>query len=528
MGYTGNEDNEEYEFETPWRDLPDKPWEIRDDTPASRSNSPKKKGNAPVQKVISGVGIGDVLEVDYSKNDELLNTLNEARKESLEEEEERIRLAKQKEEEEAERYRKAQTENVFRERFEREQKEKAEREAREAEEAARLAAELEEKRQNSLLFRLKGNISSKFEQMKENREQKAASKVEERERMKEEAEILKEKQKAEKEQEKVEKTSKEKPVKEKPAKKVPGKKDRIAKPVKDPAEKTDYKYIATHDPITGFPNKVALEEAKPPYKNTGIIYMFVPDFEDIKGKGGSAETAALKHLADMAESNLGENTYHLGNAVFVSLVKKEDMEGCALTATGIHGTIAGVGYETFAGMAVWEGSLADCLESAKQEAISKRNEKIAKKGGKKEKETKQMEYDALLTKDQRNLKVTVRENHESVCRDKTKGIIGEIRARASEILAVMMTDDKFDTLFIIRDVRTFLSLVDEMDFQLDYSYLYILYQGGPQYFGNDEYYSEITKLFDTISEGLRTGHTKTAKDIQKIRGINIFKKIYFQ
>lgn len=522
MGYTG-EDKEEVsglDFDMPWRDIDKKPWEIRDDEPAPQVRSPKKKGNVPVQKVISGIGIEETPEVDVKKNDELLNNLNKSSLENLEEEEEKIRLARQKEEEEAERYRQDQTKKVLLERYEQEQREKAEREAREAQEAARLAAELEEKRQNSFLFKLKGSIESKFEQMKENSKQKAASKAEEKERMKEEAESLKEETKKEKE----------KAPKEKTIKPIPKKKEK-AKPVKvavSAVDKTDYKYIATHDPITGFMNKVALEEAKAPYKSTGIIYLFVPEFEIIRGKGEEAETAVLKHLSGLVESNLGENVYYLGNGAFVALVKKEDAEGLLMTASSFRGKIPGVNYVTFAGMSAWEGNLGDSIESAKQEAISKRNEQNAKDGKGSKKDGKVLEYDALLTKEQRNLKITVRENHESVSRDKTKNIIGEIRARASEILAVMMTDDKFDTLFIIRDVRTFLSLVNDMDFQLDYSYLYILYQGGPQYFGNDEYYSDITKLFDTISEGLRTGNTKTTKDIQKIRGINIFKHIYFQ
>lgn len=502
MGGSNNEDDQEVTFATPWLDVQNKTWSVMDDAP--KREPKRKKGEAPVKKIISGTGIEEQKFVDVSQNEKILEALNSANTENLEEEEEQIRQRRLQEEADAEKYRLEHRQNVLRERFEQEQKEKAERERLEAEEAERLAKEQEEKKKNGFLFKFKANLERK-------KEQKSLAK--------EEAEALKEQEKKEKKE-----SQSEKPVKEKPKKEVKAKPEK-ARP--QSVDKTDYKYIATHDPITGLMNKVALEEATPPYKSTGILYMFIPDFDKIRVQGEEAEHAVLKQLSNLVEGNLGDYVYHLGNGVFVALLKNEMLDELDLLARGFKGSLGGVNYKMVTGKSHWEGTLGDALELAKQGAISKRNEKKASEGKKEKEVGKTLDYDALLTKDQRNLKETVRENHSAVDRDKTKNIVGQIKARHSEVIAIMMADKNFDKLFIIRDVRMFLSIVDDMDFQMDYSYLYVLYEGGPQYFGNDEYLSKITTLFDAISEGIRTGQVKTTKDVQKIKDINIFKEIYF-
>lgn len=546
MGWKDDENNEEFEepgFDTPWRSVIKKPWDVEDDVPVTRE--PKKKKNQtvePPQRIVTGNAIQEVDHTAGAENEKILETLNQVNKENLELGEERIRLQQQKEEEEAEEYRKREREKVYLERYEREQKEKEERERREAEEEAERQRLIEEKRKNNIFFRLGSSIGNQIAQKKEEKQkmrEEAARRLEEKAEGEKEMPEEKKKNKnhaqdlAPEVQEPITKKESEKKIKEKPTKPSPAperrKKPAVAVPPSP--DKTDYKYIATHDSITGLMNKIALEEASGslPYRQTGVVYVFIPDFEVIKGKGDEAEHAVLQNLANLMEGNYGKYVYHLGNGVFVALVKGEGIENSVLIAQSFKGNIPGASYSTFAGGSRVTGALADAIEGAKQEALSKKNELAAKENkGKGGSSGKTLDYDSLLTKDQRALKEQVKENHTSVSRDKTKNIIGEIKARAPEIIAIMMTDKDFNTLFIIRDVRTFISLVSDNDFRLDYSYLYVLYEGGPQYFGNDEYYSKITQLFDDISEGIRTGRTKNSKDIQKIKGINMFQKIYFE
>ena len=61
---------------------------------------------------------------------------------------------------------------------------------------------------------------------------------------------------------------------------------------------------------------------------------------------------------------------------------------------------------------------------------------------------------------------------------------------------------------------------------IDYSYLYVVWEGGPQYYGADTYYNEVTDLFKEIAEGLMSGRFRSEKDIKGIKGINIFRCVY--
>ena len=60
----------------------------------------------------------------------------------------------------------------------------------------------------------------------------------------------------------------------------------------------------------------------------------------------------------------------------------------------------------------------------------------------------------------------------------------------------------------------------------DYSYLYVIYQGGAQYYGADEYFSEITVLFENIAKLITSSGSVSQKDLLKVKGINIFKNIF--
>ena len=499
----GQYDQEEQDagFATPWKNLSQKPWEIKEDP---EGNPAFKKPQIRQEKRVSGIGIEDAAP-DIEKNNQIMASLNQLNAGNLEEEEEKIRLARQKEEEEAGVYRMEQRKSIYQERYEQEQKEKAEREAREEEERQREEAEEQEKRQNSLLYKMGNKIGNVIPKQKKDAE---------KEPLAEEQTPHQDENKKEKPvKEKKEKTVKEPAAKEKPAKKKG----------KEPTK--DYKYLATHDSVTGLQNKVALEEVtNAPYKQTAVIYILTADMENLRRIGEETENAVLRSVGERITDAFGEKSYYLGHGAFLVILPQEESGNALLSISRFHGSVSGTHYSVFAGKAVWETSFSDAIEEARQEALSKQNERLVTEG---KRPAKTVPYNSLLTKDQQELKAIVEENHEMVSRDRTRNFISEIKARAPEILAILITDSKFDTLFIIRDVTIFIKLTSDMDYQMDYSYLYVLYQGGPKYFGSDEYYSKITHLFEDISQGLLDGTLRNTKDLMKIKGINIFQHIYF-
>ena len=149
-----------------------------------------------------------------------------------------------------------------------------------------------------------------------------------------------------------------------------------------------------------------------------------------------------------------------------------------------------------------------------------------KKSEKKAVEKAPVDYDSMLTKDQRTLKKTIQDNHKPVSVCSTQQIIRDVQTRASEVIAILIASPTFDQLFIILRPEEFINIVTEMEAMVDYSYLYILYEGGPQYKGSDEYLSEVTHIFEAIGNGIKTGKIRSEKDFQKIKGINVFKTIY--
>ena len=201
---------------------------------------------------------------------------------------------------------------------------------------------------------------------------------------------------------------------------------------------------------------------------------------------------------------------------------KEDEEGIIYSAS--------VGYEI--------GSIEETLDEVKEKADKKmyankkaykqshpdydmRNKPIDKPNNKEEKD-----YDENLSKEQKALKTQIKTNHQKANVNTTERIMMEIQRRAGEVEAILIASATFDHLFIIQDVNEFIDLMLNNQSIIDYSYLYVIYDGGPQYYGSDEYLSEVTHLFEAIEYKLKNTRNLTDKEILKIKGINVFKNIY--
>lgn len=502
-----------------------------------------------IPKIVSGIGIqsGDDRETseDIKK---MLSILNAGNVEYAQKEEERLNQeARQREEADA-RLRREAKEKHLQERFEKEQEAKRIREEEEAAEEARLEALAEAKRQANPFRKLskafssiefQNPLSTKKSANAETHPAESEEPFEEKEPLSEEASVAEDD------------SAKDTPVKDSPKKEKikPGTKKTKKNPQKEKEEENtkDWKYIATHDELTGLGNKHAFEEKKGTLGLENFAFLFF-NINDLKLAndhfGHTAGNRLIASIAEILHSLFGENAFRVGGDEFVVVYqgKKKNLEkDIPEFLEKFHKQVSEKGkedpdkipYAVSTGYALGDGekSVEDVQDEAdknmyaNKEAYKSRHQD---RDQRKKKEPRQMEYDALLTKGQRELKETVKDNHSRANPESTERILLEIQRRQNEIEAIFIASPTFDHLFIIQDVNTFVGLVIEMDSLIDYSYLYVVYEGGPQYYGSDEYYSEVTHLFEAISEELSSKRMLTDKDIARIKGINIFKNIYIE
>lgn len=514
---------------------------------------------------ISGMGIEETQ--DNTDLNDMLQDINKDNTAQAKAEAERLAAEEKARIEADEKARQEALAKIWKEQHEIEQAEKAKREAEEAAEAERIAAEEEARRQANPLRKLAGMIPKPKEKTPEEIEAEKAAKAERAQKLAEEKAKKAEEKKTQTEQAKA--ARKEKPEKsakpEKPAKpeKQPkqtekkglfgGKKEAaVVAPVTSNANSgTDYKYLATHDELTKLKNKRAYDEdiATVKAKNTVIMFFDVNNLKMANDTlGHAAGNKLILATAEELTKLYPENAYRVGGDEFIVLLQgkgsyleidkkiKEDiakfniaMKKRTADSKAIDENLI---YAVSVGYAIGDGKKTK--EDIQAEADKKMydNKQAYKKAHPKEdarnkdvevKVEPEKDYDELLPEESRQLKATVKENHMQVSELNTEKILREIQSRADDIYAILITDKNFDCLFIIQDVEYFLNL---MTHGADYSYLYVIYQGGAQYYGADEYFSEITVLFENIAKLITSSGSVSQKDLLKVKGINIFKNIF--
>lgn len=379
-------------------------------------------------------------------------------------------------------------------------------------------------------------------------EQKEKEKKEEKEETEEE-----EKQEQKKESEKKKGFSFAKIL---PKKQEEKKKEEKAKEESRPAasmdDEPDWKWIATHDELTGLLNTRAYaEDLKKMPKKFGVVFFDVNNLKFVNDNHGhDVGDNMLKEIVNTIRSEYGENhLYRTGGDEFVFLIEspsKHEDDKISEKNTNIHNKLAEISkkspekitYSVSVGYAFGDGK-AEKEEVVKAADAAMYQNKKAYKMRHKEQDAREKEkaagsevkaptkeHDELLTKEQKTLKTKIQDEHEKASKGSTQTIIREIQKRSSEIEAIFIASPSFDHLFVITDIEDFLDIMDRQQALIDYSYLYIVYAGGPQYYGADEYYKEVTHLFEAVSDALMSGKFRSEKDIQNIPGINIFKNIY--
>lgn len=329
---------------------------------------------------------------------------------------------------------------------------------------------------------------------------------------------------------------------------------------KSNSKSIDFEYLATHDEKTGLFNntafKMALEEAD--ITRIVIVYCDINGLKATNDMFGHEYGDKLLIESSGILNNIFPNcVYRIGGDEFVLLlygIQKYALIGKLNEATEKLDKLTsedkdGLIYSFSAGFAFGDGKKtikeiineADkMMYSQKEEyyknhpelksadSLKKKTKAISEKEEEKDDVSKYSleEYNALLPKRVRELKETITDCHEQVSEESVDRILAEIQSRYQEVQAILIASKTFNHLFIIRDIRHFMEMVMRMDGLIDYSYLYVVYENGTQYYGSDEYYDEVTDLFRDIAGTIKYNMKLTQKDILKIKGINVFQKIY--
>lgn len=316
-------------------------------------------------------------------------------------------------------------------------------------------------------------------------------------------------------------------------------------------DEPDWKYIALHDEPTGMLNSRAYHDAIKKVPNTVAVVFF--DINNLKYVNDNFShqdgDMLIKNCSASILKHFGEdNVYRIGGDEFVAILPKaknladhitdcsakihKDLQECFKQSKNHIPHAVSIGYAIGDG----EHTVDEIIKAA--DASMYRNKKAYKQAhpdynvrkeepeSKKQTDKVEKDHDELLSKDQRGLKERIKNKHQMPTAMSTKNLIREIQKKSGEVHAILIASPTFDHLFIIRNVDDFINLVLEQEAFIDYSYLYVVWDGGSQYYGADEYYNEVTDIFKEIAEGLVSGKFKSEKDVRSVKGINIFRAVY--
>lgn len=507
-------------------------------------------------QTVSGIGIHSFYDDGEEKReslDDIIKSVNAGNSVLVKEENERLKQEQQAFEEQERKIREEAQARRLKEISESERLVREEMERKEAEEERRLAEELEAKRKANPFYKIKDiatnvtssattAIASKASQIKN----KETKKQEETKETKEETAVKNENEVAENE------AAKKKPVDKKDTEQKKAKKEKPQKKSASPKEDTpDFEYLATHDSLTKMKNSTAydIDIKNKEAKNLAILFFDINDLKETNDTmGHSVGNKLIITVANGIEQLFPRCGYRIGGDEFVVLLPNKKK---SVTQSFIEGKIDAfqkimveaskqdpdnLKYSVSIGFAIGEEEKsieelkqeADMAMYANKKAYKQKNGKVKEEKKKPEEEKRPpADHDSLLSEEQRMLKGVIQDNHTQVSEESTEKIIREIQSHYDDIIAILIASPSFDHLFIVQSVDVFLNLVASMSNLVDYSYLYVVYENGTQFYGVDEYFDEVTELFKEIGQVIKTNSYVSDKELLKIKGINIFKQIYF-
>ena len=121
------------------------------------------------------------------------------------------------------------------------------------------------------------------------------------------------------------------------------------------------------------------------------------------------------------------------------------------------------------------------------------------------------------------------EEHLEIPSDKVKAIIDSVQEKllseSTHIKCIIMTSNTFNDIFLFRDSNSFIDIVQNVDYHMDFSYLYVVTREGTQYMGGDTYLDEVNTIFQNIGNAIRTNKIRTQEDFTQVEDILIFQNI---
>ncbi len=351
----------------------------------------------------------------------------------------------------------------------------------------------------------------------------------------------KEEEKKKEEESKNENKAESKPVaKEEKSEKV-DKPSIFKKKEKEEKDTTDWKYLALHDEVTGLLNKKAFNSIdKSALGKYSIIYADINSLKYTNDNlGHDLGDKLIKNVGNVLNTLFPEQAYRIGGDEFVVVLDTDDSVslGNKVNAIDIQLRLLSskdfdITYSMATGSAIGTGKeFNDAVREAEEGMYSDKHkykelhpEIYGKVEPEPEKPKTPENYNTMLSKEQQILKNEIADNHTPINQDKVDDIIARLRESACSIECIFITDPTFNKLFIFTDINVFIEMAD--DSLKDFSYLYALYENGPQYIGMDPYNSEVTHIFENVGKALMEGKIKSIEDVTKIRDINIFQEIY--
>jgi diguanylate cyclase (GGDEF)-like protein len=331
---------------------------------------------------------------------------------------------------------------------------------------------------------------------------------------------------------------------QKEERKASGKKPKKASVQKRPAQpakkkpqenaQPDWKALACRDALTGLLNNNAFQDDIKNLTEDLSVLLF-----DINGlgiindiNGYEAGTAVIAGLGKIIEGNSRGRIYRTDGGTFALLDHYQTKEHMLSAAEKIQSAAAGLS-QTSMPVSISFGSAFQETgrELAELSADAGKSLSSAKEAYRKEHAKRQeRSYDDGLTSQQRSLKQLISSEHIPITGTAFDRIRDSVEQNADSILTLFMTSPDFNTLFIFFDVDEFLDLMAQVGMDIDFSYIYAVHPGGALYYGPDEYYSDVTDLFQSMASDVRSADSarNPADIIARIPGINIFQHIFFQ
>jgi len=507
------------------------------------------------QGIVSGVGIKHQEQVSESHLNDLLQQVNSVNLNQFQQEEARL-LEEQRQREEADNIARNEAHRQrLRERYEAEQKAKMQREKEEQEELERFQAELEKKKASNPFYKVAGLAKSiiqipgsKKDILEDNN---TLNETNNSNTLNIKTEIISKASSNNIEIKEDTKDTKDKKGLFNGFSKKKKESSEINNDNQSQEEPTtlNYEYLATHDEKTSLLNANAFKIALAKMDENAMTAICF-DVNNLKytndTMGHSCGDKLLKIVAEGLDKCFPQNVYRTGGDEFIALLPIVNLKALDKRITQLkkyfenksNVDTEGIVYAVSVGYCMSDGSLTkqEILDLAdKRMYEDKRAYKQAHPELNARTETTksivkpqpEIPYDDKLNKSTRDMKMLIQEQHMLPDDESTERAMLEIQRRHNDVLYVLIADKKFNSFMIIQDVNTFLHLVvNKMDNLIDYSYLYVVYDDGYKYYGNDNLVPGVAKLFADIENTIRKSHIISEKDLLKIKGINVFKEIF--